>query len=120
VAAPVGIGNATDIVYNDDASIMVNMSVWESLEALRDYAYKSDHMKVFRDRAKWFVKMDKPITAYGGFPMATSPPLPRAASGWSITKRMAQPRIRFGSRRSSLGRRKSSARSIRWIAKSSR
>ena len=53
-------GNATDIAYNDDPSIMVNMSVWESLEALRDYAYKSDHMKVFRDRAKWFVKMDKP------------------------------------------------------------
>jgi len=54
-------GNATDIAYNeDDRSIMVNMSVWESLEALRDYAYKSEHMKVFRDRAKWFVKMDKP------------------------------------------------------------
>jgi hypothetical protein len=53
-------GNATDIAYNDDPSIMVNMSVWESLETLRDYAYRSDHMKVFRDRAKWFVKMDKP------------------------------------------------------------
>jgi hypothetical protein len=53
-------GNATDIAYNDDPSIMLNMSVWESLEALRDYAYKSDHMKVLRDRAKWFEKMDKP------------------------------------------------------------
>jgi Domain of unknown function (DUF3291) len=53
-------GNATDIAYNDDPSIMVNMSVWESLEALRDYAYKSDHMKVLRDRAKWFAKMDRP------------------------------------------------------------
>jgi hypothetical protein len=53
-------GNATDIAYNDDPSIMVNMSVWESLDALREYAYKSDHMKVFRDRAKWFEKMDKP------------------------------------------------------------
>jgi len=56
-----GSGNATDIPYNDDPSIMVNMSVWESLEALRNYAYKSDHMKVLRDRAKWFVKMDQPI-----------------------------------------------------------
>jgi hypothetical protein len=53
-------GNATDIAYNDDPSIMLNMSVWESLEALRDYAYKSDHMKVLRDRAKWFEKMAKP------------------------------------------------------------
>jgi len=113
-------GNATDIAYNDDPSIMVNMSVWESLEALRDYAYKSDHMKVFRDRAKWFVKMDKPHYCLWWIPDGHIPPLPRAASGWSITKRMAQPRIRFGSRRSSLGRRKSSAHSIRWIAKSSR
>jgi uncharacterized protein DUF3291 len=54
-------GNATDIAYSDDdPSIMLNMSVWESLEALRDYAYKSDHAHVLRDRAKWFEKMDKP------------------------------------------------------------
>jgi hypothetical protein len=53
-------GNATDMAYNDDPSIMVNMSVWESLETLRDYAYKSGHRKVLRDRAKWFAKMDRP------------------------------------------------------------
>lgn len=55
-------GNATDIIYDErDPSIFLNMSVWESLETLRDYAYKSDHARVLRDRAKWFEKMDKPI-----------------------------------------------------------
>jgi hypothetical protein len=54
-------GNATDIAYNDDASLMLNMSVWESIEALRDFSYKSDHARVLRDRAKWFEKMDLPI-----------------------------------------------------------
>jgi heme-degrading monooxygenase HmoA len=53
-------GNATDIAYNDDPFVIVNMSVWESLEALRDFAYRSDHIKVLRERAKWFEKMDKP------------------------------------------------------------
>jgi Domain of unknown function (DUF3291) len=53
-------GNATDIAYNDDPFIIVNMSVWESLESLRNFAYRSDHVRVFRDRAKWFEKMDKP------------------------------------------------------------
>ncbi len=53
-------GNATDIAYNDDSFVIVNMSVWKSIEALRNYAYKSDHAKVFRDRAKWFEKMEKP------------------------------------------------------------
>jgi hypothetical protein len=53
-------GNATDIAYNDDPFVIVNMSVWESIGALRGFAYKSDHAKVFRDRAKWFEKMEKP------------------------------------------------------------
>jgi hypothetical protein len=53
-------GNATDIAYNDDPFVIVNMSVWTSMEALRDFAYKSDHARVFRDRAKWFEKMDRP------------------------------------------------------------
>jgi hypothetical protein len=53
-------GNATDIAYSEDPFIIVNMSVWESMEALREFAYKSNHMKVFRDRAKWFEKAVKP------------------------------------------------------------
>ncbi|HEV3198858.1 MAG TPA: DUF3291 domain-containing protein [Bryobacteraceae bacterium] len=53
-------GNATDIAYSDDPFVIVNMSVWESVEPLRNYAYASDHMKVFRDRAQWFEKMEKP------------------------------------------------------------
>ena len=53
-------GNATDVPYNDDPFVLVNMSVWESAEFLRDYVYASRHIDVFRDRAKWFEKMDKP------------------------------------------------------------
>ena len=53
-------GNATDIAYNDDPLVIVNMSVWESLETLRDFAYRSDHIKVLRDRAKWFEKATEP------------------------------------------------------------
>ena len=55
-----GSGNATDIVYNDDPFVLVNMSVWASLESLRAFVYQSHHLQVFRDRAKWFEKMDKP------------------------------------------------------------
>jgi hypothetical protein len=54
-------GNATDIAYNDDPSMLVNMSVWDSLGSLRNYVYRSDHARVFRDRAKWFVKLDMPM-----------------------------------------------------------
>jgi hypothetical protein len=53
-------GNATDVAYNDDPFVIVNLSVWESVETLRDFVYASRHLNVFRDRAKWFEKMDKP------------------------------------------------------------
>ena len=53
-------GNATDVPYNDDPFVLVNMSVWESVEALRNYVYRSRHVEVLRDRAQWFEKMEKP------------------------------------------------------------
>ena len=53
-------GNATDIAYNEDPLVIVNMSVWESIEDLRDFVYASKHTGVLRDRAQWFEKMDKP------------------------------------------------------------
>ena len=53
-------GNATGIAYSDDPLIIVNMSVWESVEALQDFTYGSRHIGVFRDRARWFEKMSKP------------------------------------------------------------
>jgi hypothetical protein len=53
-------GNATDIAYNDDPFVIVNMSVWQSVESLRGYVYNSGHAAAFRDRAKWFEKMSLP------------------------------------------------------------
>jgi heme-degrading monooxygenase HmoA len=53
-------GNATDVPYNDDPTMLVNMSVWESLETLKAYVYGSRHLGVFRDRQKWFQKLDLP------------------------------------------------------------
>jgi hypothetical protein len=36
------------------------MSVWESIESLKAFTYKSQQLNVFRDRSKWFQKMDLP------------------------------------------------------------
>lgn len=54
----VGAGNdATALRPFPDDFIIVNMSVWENLDALRAYVYKSDHARVLRERAKWFEQM---------------------------------------------------------------
>jgi hypothetical protein len=49
-------GNATDIAFSDDPLEIVNMSVWESLDALKGYVYKSHHLDIFKRRAEWFEK----------------------------------------------------------------
>jgi hypothetical protein len=56
-------GDATSLKVYDDDMIIVNMSVWESVESLHEYAYKSAHSKVMRDRKRWFKKFDGPYYA---------------------------------------------------------
>ena len=53
-------GNATDLAYSDDPFIIANISVWESTESLKAFTYNSQHLEVFRDRKKWFAKLDRP------------------------------------------------------------
>ena len=53
-------GNATDIVYNDDPFVTVNMSVWESIESLKQFTCGMRHVGALRDRQKWFEKIALP------------------------------------------------------------
>jgi hypothetical protein len=49
-------GNATALSpWGDD--IIVNMSVWESVDALRTYVYAAGHASVLRRRREWFAPM---------------------------------------------------------------
>jgi hypothetical protein len=54
-------GDATAILPYDDPRININMSVWESVDALKQFVYKSAHIGPLRDRLKWF---EKPVEAY--------------------------------------------------------
>lgn len=46
-------GDATSIRVFDDDQILLNMSVWESMEALSNYVYRSAHKDVLRQRRQW-------------------------------------------------------------------
>ena len=48
-------GDATDIKVFDDPLKIVNLTVWESLDALKAFAYRGIHRDFFRRRAEWFV-----------------------------------------------------------------
>lgn len=53
-------GNATAYQVFDNDMIIINMSVWESVESLRNYVYKTAHAEVMKQRNKWFDKLDQP------------------------------------------------------------
>jgi hypothetical protein len=38
----------------DDELMLVNLTVWESVEALRAYTYAMPHVDIFRRRTEWF------------------------------------------------------------------
>lgn len=47
-------------LYPDDPLVVINMSVWESIEALHAYAYRSDHGPIYAARHTWFEPMEPP------------------------------------------------------------
>ena len=51
-------GNATSIPFGGDESLIVNMSVWESIDALWDFVYSAPHLDVMRRRREWFERLD--------------------------------------------------------------
>ena len=50
-------GNATDVHAFDDPLLLLNMSVWESIESLRAFTYTTAHTGVLRRRGEWFHKL---------------------------------------------------------------
>jgi hypothetical protein len=49
-------GNATALRPYDDDRILVNMSVWETIEHLQQYVYRTAHAEFLRQRHNWFEK----------------------------------------------------------------
>ena len=66
-------GNATSIHSFDDELIISNMSVWESIEALRAFIYTSAHTGVMRRRREWFEAYETRYMALWWIPPATAP-----------------------------------------------
>ena len=71
-------GNATDIRAYDDPLVIVNMSVWESIERLFDFAYRTSHTKVMNRRKEWFEPLPGPHMVLWWIPADTLPTLEEA------------------------------------------
>ena len=47
-------GNATDIVFSDNPNELVNMSVWESVDDLKHFMFKTHHIDFLKRKKEWF------------------------------------------------------------------
>jgi Domain of unknown function (DUF3291) len=69
---------ATDVRWPGDPEMLVNMSVWESVDALREFAFKSRHVEIMRRRREFFVPLTEAIAALWWVPAGTTPTVAEA------------------------------------------
>ena len=72
-------GNATAIrAFPDDPLMVLNLSVWESIEALADFAYRSAHTPFLRRRGEWFERLGEAYMVLWWIPAGTVPAVDEA------------------------------------------
>jgi hypothetical protein len=70
-------GDATNLRPYDD-TIIVNISVWQNPESLRDYAFHGQHVEIMRKRKQWFDKFEGAYTALWWVPLGCVPTVEEA------------------------------------------
>ena len=73
-------GDATALRPYDDDRILVNFSVWESVESLNQFVYRTLHAEVMRHRREWFERMDQPFTVLWWLPAGHRPTVAEAVA----------------------------------------
>jgi hypothetical protein len=56
-------GDATEVRVFNDELILFNMSVWESVEALENFVYRSNHVEALQKKAEWFERASRATLA---------------------------------------------------------
>jgi hypothetical protein len=72
--------NATAVRIFDDSWLIVNMSVWTSVETLSAYVYDPEHRDIMRRRREWFAKPVEAMTALWWVPAGHRPTVAEAES----------------------------------------
>ncbi|HUY72098.1 MAG TPA: DUF3291 domain-containing protein [Gaiellaceae bacterium] len=72
-------GDATAYRVFDDPELIVNLSVWESLDALREFVYLlPSHVEVLRRRREFFVRSQEDTVALWWIPAGSIPTVAEA------------------------------------------
>jgi heme-degrading monooxygenase HmoA len=66
-------GDATAVRPYEDPGILINLSVWSDLAALRAFVYRSTHAAVMRRRREWFERFERVYVALWWVPAGHRP-----------------------------------------------
>ncbi len=70
--------NATYLRPFEDERTLLNMSVWESVESLRHFVYKTMHVELLRQRYAWFERFSGAYAALWWVPIGHIPGIDEA------------------------------------------
>ncbi len=75
----IGEGNdATDIRFDDDPNIIVNLSVWETPEDFEQFVWNTVHKNIYGHRTSWFSPFGRPYFVMWHVPEGYEPSLVEA------------------------------------------
>lgn len=80
-------GNSTSVRVQGDPMLLINFSVWDSIESLFRYAYYSDHAEIFRRRREFFEHMDQPYLVLWWVPEGHIPSVDEAEERLALLRR---------------------------------
>jgi hypothetical protein len=81
-------GDATSFRVFDSDMVLINLSVWESVDALREFAYKGDHLTIMRRRTEWFHRMAEAYLVLWWVPAGTMPTIDEAKDRLDLLRRL--------------------------------
>jgi Domain of unknown function (DUF3291) len=73
-------GSALDVRFTEDPLVIVNMTVWETTEALEKYVFQTVHTAFYRKRDLWFERMSGPHMVFWWIEPGHVPTLADAAA----------------------------------------
>jgi uncharacterized protein DUF3291 len=70
--------NATSLNPYDDEQVIINVSVWENIETLEKFMYKTFHSEFLKRRREWFQTFGKAYTGMWWTPKGQFPTIQQA------------------------------------------
>ncbi len=53
-------GNATALPFDNDPTLIANVTVWENVESLQMFVFRTVHARFYGKRQSWFEKLERP------------------------------------------------------------